>query len=324
MSQQFSLFARMGKDLPLNILQELTQQLKVSRVMHKEVISLPPTTSMHDVKELMRTHRISGLPIVENGELRGIVSIQDLIYALEQNALDQPVSAFMTINPYTALIAEPVMEALRRFEKTGVGRLLVIDEAGNLVGILTKGDIVAGLLHALHEMYAQEEKAQQKRQPRYFFEALDSEDTSLTLRYQVQFGDFTHGGRASAHIKQALLQIGASPQLARRVAIATYEAEINLIIHTNAGGSIIAELRPNQIMVMAHDRGPGITNVEQARQPGYSTASEIAREMGFGAGMGLANIDRCTDNLNIWSAVGVGTRVEMIFEVPPEETSSSA
>ena len=168
-------------------------------------------------------------------------------------------------------------------------------------------------------MYAQAEKAQQQRQPRYFFEALESEDTSLTLRYQVQFGDFTHGGRASAKIIQALLQIGASPQLARRVAIATYEAEINLIIHTNEGGSIIADFRPNQITVLAHDRGPGIADVEQARRPGFSTASNIAREMGFGAGMGLANIARCTDNLNIWSALGVGTRVEMAFEVPPEE-----
>lgn len=321
MTQQFSLFARMGRDLPLTIIHELTQQLKVGRVMTHGVFSLSSDTSMADVKELMRTHRISGLPIVDDGNLVGIVSVQDLIHALERQALERPVSEFMTPNPYTAHVEEPVVEVLKRLEKTGVGRLLVVDDAGALVGIITKGDIVAGLLQALQEMYDDAEQQQLRRQPHYFFEALESDDTSLTLRYQVKFGDFTRGGYASAKIKQALLQIGGSPQLARRVAIATYEAEINLIIHTQEGGSIVAEMRPDQIVVLAHDKGPGIPNVSLARQPGYSTASDIAREMGFGAGMGLANIERCTDGLDIWSAVGVGTRVEMTFNVPPEESA---
>ncbi|HDQ35046.1 MAG TPA: CBS domain-containing protein [Chloroflexi bacterium] len=321
MDQQFSLFARMGKDLPLTVLHELIRELLVGRVMTSDVLSLTSDTSMQEVKDLMREHRISGLPIVDEGELVGIVSVQDLIHALEQQALERPVADFMTANPFTVHLKEPVVEALRKLESTGVGRLLVVDDHDKLAGILTKGDIVAGLLTALQELYNEAEALQLKRRPSYFFEALESDDTSLTLRYRVHFGDFTLGGQASARIKQALLQIGATPQLARRVAIATYEAEINLIIHTDDGGSIVAEIHPTQITVIAHDAGPGIPDIELARRAGYSTASEIAREMGFGAGMGLVNINRCTDDLNIWSAVGVGTRLEMMFNVPPEEVT---
>ncbi len=317
MTQQFSLFARMGKDLPASVLQELMFELKVSRVMTPTPITISSQQLMEDVKTLMRDHRFSGIPVVDDGELVGIVSVQDLIHAFEEQALDAPVQRFMTPRDrlITVMVEEPVFEALKRLEQTGVGRLLVLDAERRLVGMLTKGDIVAGLLHALEAAYHREEELERQRHPRRFFEALISDETSLVMRYRVRVNDFASGGRASAQLKQALLQMGAAPQLARRVAIATYEAEINLIIHTLDGGYIVAEIRPERIIVVAHDMGPGIANVELARKAGYSTASPLAREMGFGAGMGLTNIERCTDELNIWSAVGVGTRVEMIFNV---------
>ena len=209
------------------------------------------------------------------------------------------------------------MEALRRFEITGVGRMPVVDGRGKLVGIITRGDITEALLRALQDVYSEAEAIQDR--PQHFFEALESENTSLQLRYHVQKGDFSRGGEASAKIKQALLRIGASPQLARRVAIATYEAEINLIIHTDSGGFILADIQPTEINVVAQDSGPGIPDVELARQPGYSTATAEVREMGFGAGMGLTNIDRCTDEMSLWSVVGVGTRLQMTYHVSPEE-----
>ncbi len=319
MSERFSLFAWMRRDWPISIIHELTVELKVARVMTPQVHTLPRDASMRTVKEVMRTHRIAGIPIMDNDELVGIVSVEDLIRALEQQALEAPVHRFMTTDLITAHAEEPVVEALKRLESTGVGRLVVLDNEEKLTGILTKGDIVAGLLHALEDAYHRAEELQQEQQATYFFEALESDATSLILRHRVHAGDFTTGGQASAKIKRALQQIGASPQLARRVAIATYEAEMNLVIHTDDGGHIVAEIRPQQITVVAHDDGPGIADVERARQPGYSTASEMAREMGFGAGMGLSNIQRCTDRMMMWSALGVGTRVEMIFDVPEEE-----
>lgn len=317
MSQQFSLFARMGKDLPLTILHELTFELKVSRVMTPKPYTITSDHTMRDVKSMMRQHRFSGIPVVDDGKLVGIISVEDLIRAFEGQTLDVPVSQFMTpaAKLITGLTEEPVFEALKRLEQTLVGRLLILDEDHNLAGMLTKGDIMAGLLHALEEAYHKAEQLQREQRPQRFFEALVSDETSLILRYRIRANDFSAGGKASARLKQALLQIGATPQLSRRVAIATYEAEINLIIHTTDGGYIVAEIRPERITVVAHDSGPGILNVELARQPGYSTASTEAREMGFGAGMGLVNINRCADELNIWSAVGVGTRVEMVFNV---------
>jgi len=320
MSQQFSIFSRMGMDFPLSIIHELIRELRVSRVMTSEVFTLPSTTLMHEVKELMRAQRISGIPIVDDGKLVGIVSVSSLICALEGQGLDDPVSQFMAVDLVVCHAEEPVFEALKRLDETGVGRLPVVDDERRLVGILTKGDVMVGLVHALEQLYEEAERLERRRQPRYFFEALESDETSLVLRYRVRANDFKNGGKASARIKQALLQIGAPPRLSRRVAIATYEAEINLIIHTDEGGHIVAEICPDKITVVAHDAGPGIPNIELARQPGYSTASDLAREMGFGAGMGLSNIERCADKMNIWSAVNVGTRVEMVFAVPPEES----
>ncbi|HQE91863.1 MAG TPA: CBS domain-containing protein [Anaerolineae bacterium] len=290
--------------------------------MTTALFTVTPDNLMSELKELMRDHHISGVPVVEDGALVGIVSIEDLIHALEYGQLTSPVRNFMTSqNLIVAHANEPVMEAVRRFEATKIGRMPVLDTQDKLVGIITRGDIIEALLDALQEVYSEAERIQER--PEYFFQALESDSTSLVLRYHVKRRDFAGGGNASAKIKQALLRIGASPMLARRVAIATYEAEINLVIHTDNGGTITADVKPNEISVLAEDAGPGIPDVELARQPGFSTATAEIREMGFGAGMGLVNIERCTDDMNIWSAVGIGTRLQMIFRVSPAEAKSS-
>ncbi len=318
MKNRFALLSLLGGGGGLGKVQELIREIRVGRVMTTSLFTVAPDALMSELKELMRGHHISGVPVVENGALAGIVSIEDLIHALEAAKLDSPVCDFMTSsNLIVARATEPIMEAVRRFEATKIGRMPVLDTQGKLVGILTRGDIIEALLTALQEVYGEAERIQDH--PDYFFEALESDSTSLVLRYNVKHLDFARGGDASAKIKQALLRIGALPVLARRVAIATYEAEINLIIHTDNGGTITADIKPYEISVLAEDRGPGIEDVELARQPGFSTATSEVREMGFGAGMGLVNIDRCTDDMSIWSALGIGTRLQMIFRVSPEE-----
>ncbi|MBN1486968.1 MAG: CBS domain-containing protein [Anaerolineae bacterium] len=318
MSEQFSQFAWISPDGPVTKIHELIRELRVTRIMTEQVQTLPQDATMHDVKEVLREGKISGLPIVDGEKMVGVVSVEDLVRAMEEDALDVSVTQFMTHeNLIICHYQEPLIEALRRLESSGVGRLPVVDCDGKLVGIITRSDVMAALMDALQKVYNEVETL--RAQPRYFFEALHSDNTSLILRYSVVKGDYTHGGEASAQLKRGLLRIGASPKLARRVAIATYEAEMNLVIHTNAGGHIIAEVRPDQITVVAQDSGPGIPDVELARQPGYSTASSEVRAMGFGAGMGLVNIDRCSDAMDIWSAMTLGTRVQMTFYVPPEE-----
>ncbi|MBN2394698.1 MAG: CBS domain-containing protein [Anaerolineae bacterium] len=319
MKNRFTLLSLLGGDGGLGKVHELIREIRVSRVMTTGLFKVAPDTLMSELKELMREQHISGMPVVEDGALAGVVSIEDLIRALAEGKLESPVRDFMTSGDLIVARAnEPVMEAVRRFEATKIGRMPVLDTQDRLVGIITRGDIIEALLSALQEVYSEAERIHDH--PEYFFEALESDSTSLVLRYQVKHRDFARGGDASAKIKQALLRIGASPILARRVAIATYEAEINLIIHTDNGGTITADIKPYEISVLAEDHGPGMPDVELARQPGYSTATAEVREMGFGAGMGLVNIERCTDDMSIWSAVGIGTRLQMIFRVSCEET----
>lgn len=136
----------------------------------------------------------------------------------------------------------------------------------------------------------------------------------LELRFLVRGGDFSQAGEASSKIKRALQQIGLVPALVRRVAIAAYEAEINIIIHA-ACGSLQLTIWTDAVEVMAEDSGPGIKDVGLAMQEGYSTAPETAREMGFGAGMGLPNMRRNADQMSVNSMVGVGTTVRMLFNI---------
>jgi anti-sigma regulatory factor (Ser/Thr protein kinase) len=165
------------------------------------------------------------------------------------------------------------------------------------------------LLHALNTRSQVEEVRRYRAS--HLFEDIISTRTSLILRYYIKPRDFIHGGEASSNIKRALLRLGASTQLARRCGIAIYEAEMNLIIHTTNGGYIRVEIEPHQIVMRAIDDGPGIPNLDLALKPGYSTATEKVREMGFGAGMGLVNIKRCVDKMTLESDPEKGTRLEM-------------
>ncbi|OCL25284.1 anti-sigma regulatory factor [Orenia metallireducens] len=131
----------------------------------------------------------------------------------------------------------------------------------------------------------------------------------VILNCEVEAGDFSVGGEASSKLKSLLHKLGIPAQTIRRIAIATYELEINIIIHTY-GGRLKADVTPSEIRVIASDKGPGIADLEKAFQPGYSTASQKAREMGFGAGMGLCNIKRYSDELHVETEVGKGTEIE--------------
>jgi anti-sigma regulatory factor (Ser/Thr protein kinase) len=192
--------------------------------------------------------------------------------------------------------------------------------------MLTKGDITRGVLKALQRDYKTEELRRYRAS--HLFQDIESDRTSLILRYEIKPRDFVHGGAASSNIKKALLRLGGSPRIIRNVSIAIYEAEMNLIIHTTNGGTIRVEIEPHLISIDAFDDGPGIEDVELALKPGWSTATDEIRALGFGAGMGLVNISRCVDSMKLESSPEVGTRLKMkIFlnetekgTVPPKES----
>lgn len=132
--------------------------------------------------------------------------------------------------------------------------------------------------------------------------------------YDVKALDYATAGDASATIKRKLKQLGVDSAILRRVAVASYEAELNLIIHS-LGGSITVQMSPQEICLLSSDVGPGIPDIDKALQEGYSTASEEARNMGFGAGMGLPNMKRNADSFQIDSEIGTGTHIEMRFQL---------
>lgn len=132
--------------------------------------------------------------------------------------------------------------------------------------------------------------------------------TSSKFTYEVSGEDFTHAGEASGSLKRSLKQIGFDADVIRRVSIAMYEAEINMVIHAD-GGTITAEVFADKIDLTFDDQGPGIPDVDKAMQEGFSTAPDNVRSLGFGAGMGLPNIKKYTDEMNIETQIGVGTKL---------------
>ena len=132
--------------------------------------------------------------------------------------------------------------------------------------------------------------------------------------YQVKANDMTAAGDVSARIKRHMKRLGIPGSIMRRVSVCTYEAEINLVIHSD-GGQIDFEISEDRILVRARDVGPGIPDIDKAMTEGWSTASNEVRNMGFGAGMGLPNMKRNADEFAISSVVGEGTDISMIFHI---------
>ena len=297
--------------------EELSYDLKISDVMTGEVKSVNPEMRLDNVLDILRIARISGVPVQANGLLVGVLSIEDIVRAMEKNELTAPVSKYMSSRVVNVNLYDPVVKALETFGEYHVGRLPVVDANGKLCGIITKGDITRGILTALQKDYKVEELRRYRAS--HLFEDITSDRTSLILRYNIKARDYLHGGQASSNIKRALLRLGASPQLARQCGIAIYEAEINLIIHSDHGGIIRVQIEPLRILMQTTDTGPGIPDVKLALQAGWSTAPQEARDMGFGAGMGLVNIRRCVDRMDLESTVGKGTRLMMEITLREDE-----
>jgi serine/threonine-protein kinase RsbT len=131
---------------------------------------------------------------------------------------------------------------------------------------------------------------------------------AVELIFQIAGGDFSNAGKASSQIKKVLKQLNVDAKSIKRIVVAVYEAEVNVAAHAWKG-EVRALVEEDNIQIFVADSGPGIENIEQAMQPGFSTASKEVREMGFGAGMGLSNIKKNTDELNIVSQVGEGTNL---------------
>ncbi len=293
----------------------LVYEVRVDAAMRRSVCTVSPEDSMADLRKLLREQRISGAPVVEGGRVVGVVSIEDLIRSMLAGRYSEKIRAVMSASVCSIFADEHLVAAIAKFEKTGFGRFPVLDRKSRaLVGILTKGDIVRYLLRRLEAEHHAEEMLHVRAG--HLFEDIISDKSVLVMRYKVEGGDFDNAGEKSSRLKNNLLRLGIQPAHARRITIAAYEAEMNMVIFT-PGGELIVSVETEKVTVNAVDRGPGIPDVTLAMQPGYSTAPDWVREIGFGAGMGLPNIKNCSDEMRIDSRAGEGTTVQFTVVTGP-------
>ena len=292
--------------------QELTYELKVEQVMRKDVTTLKPGSAMCDVRRILRDKNISGIPVVDDGVLVGVITVEDfIIYLLENGGIEERIENRMTKEVITVYPDEPIVQAVSKFVKSGYGRFPVVDRnTKKLIGIITKGDIIEGLLRKLENDYHKEEI--RRGTESHIFEDVISDDSTLTLKYHIKGGDFKKAGEQTSKLRKSLLRLGFLPETIRRVAIATFEAEMNMVIFT-PGGEIVAKIQPGNIMINAVDSGHGIPDVNKAMRKGYSTAPDWVREIGFGAGMGLPNIKNYSDKMTLESKVNEGTNLNFVI-----------
>lgn len=305
------------KDKRYTKIQELTYELKIGDVMTKKVVTLSPKKTIYELREILRADRISGAPVVDRGKLIGLISIEDFIKCLAEGEMDAIIEDKMTNKVEVLYADEPLVHAVKKFDQYGFGRFPVIERGrGKLVGIITKGDIIKGLLKKLEIDYHEEEIYRYRAS--HIFEDIVADRTTLTFQYDVKGKDFDIAGESASKLKRALHRLGIRPDAVRRAAIAAYEAEMNIVIFTD-GGKLTASVRPDRIKLEASDSGPGIPDIEQAMRPGFSTAPEWVRELGFGAGMGLLNIKNCADKMDLTSEIGKGTHLEAIIYLNNED-----
>jgi len=300
----------------VSLAQMLVFELRVRDAMTSPPITATATDSLRSIQNLMKAHRISGVPILADDVLAGIVSIEDIINALDSGHINEPVEPWMSRKIVTLRDHFSLVRAVAEFDRHGYGRFPVLDANNRLVGVITRGDITICLMHHLER---RAEEAAAKEAALVATRAADEKAHRVVFNTHVKSGDFESAGKLSQRIREVLRARGVAPDILRRAAIIAYEAETNIIIHS-LGGRITTAIDAIKIRIRAVDDGPGIENIDLAMREGWSTAGPLARELGFGAGMGLPNIKRCADEFTIQSELGSGTRLQAAVFLHKAET----
>jgi len=294
----------------LTLANELIYEIKVKEAMSKKLVFFDKNATFREIQLTLKKKKISGVPIIDaKKNLIGIVSIDDIITAFDKKYVDSKIDAYMTRNVTTIPQNFSVISAINRLEKLKVGRLPVTESSNSkkIVGIITLSDILNRLLVVVQSIAEEVERKEAKNTQ--VSENLMRKIAERPLQFEIKVDDFDNAGRAASITKKYLQKLGIGKDLIRRIAIVCYEAEMNICIHS-LGGYIAIKADDNNIVVCAYDKGPGIADVKLALKQGFTTASEKIRSLGFGAGMGLPNIKRCSDNLEIKSSLKTGTTLK--------------
>lgn len=303
--------------IPLNtqesppFLLDLIYRLKVKDVMTKEVITACKETPLRQIQRIMKEKWITGVPITDEERKRifGLISMDDIIRALDGGYIEDPAERWMSRNLIVLEEDMPLQFAISYLDKFRYGRFPVLNKDRELVGIITSRDIIIALLVEANKEVEKLEQQIVQPAPRSGEEAW--------LLYHVRKYDFENAGKASASLKKLLMERNLDPKTLRRISVAAYELEMNLVVHSN-GGTLSFRIGKDRVEIEARDKGPGIADVEKAMEEGFSTANEWIRSLGFGAGMGLPNAKRVSDEFTIGSRVGEGTTVRVMIYVPEQ------
>jgi CBS domain-containing protein len=302
-----------GEKRQVSFAQVLVYELRVRDAMTGLAVTAAASDSLRTIQHLMKTHRISGVPILADGTLVGLVSIEDIINALDKGHISESAERWMSRKIVTLRDHFSLVRAVAEFDRHGFGRFPVLDVNHRLVGIITRGDITSCLMHHLER---RAEEAIAKEAALVAGRADDEKAQRVVINADVKSGDFDSAGKLSQRMREVLRSRGIDPDARRRAAVIAYEAETNIIIHS-LGGRMTVSIEPQKVCIEAVDGGPGIENVELAMLDGWSTAGPLARELGFGAGMGLPNIKKCSDKFEIHSEMSAGTRLRCEVLLPP-------
>ena len=308
----------MAQSIPISthnsasVIYDLIYRLKVKDVMTHNVLTVPPEANLRDIQTLMREKRITGVPIMEETTRRmvGMVSMDDIIRALDGGYIEESAEKHMTRNLIVLEDDMPLHFAISYQEKFRYGRYPVLNKNRELVGIITSRDILESLLVEINkEIEALERKIETPGL---------SPGEEFHQEFTVRKLDFENAGKASTEIKKALKKRELNARIIRRIAVASYELEMNLVVHSN-GGRILFRIQGNNVEIIAKDSGPGIEDVNKALEEGYSTANDWVRSLGFGAGMGLPNVRRVSDDFSIQSKLGEGTEIRSVISISDTE-----
>ena len=286
---------------------------RVSDFMSKPPFTLIRDATMADAKLLMRSHRISGVPIVdEEGKLMGLISLENLIICLENDNMDDPVEKHMVKDVVYLTDSMDVTTVIEYLMTYLYGRYPVIDKDNRVVGVVTNGDLIIHILERLGNIYLHDKRRDEILTPGASLLSPETFVSDEYFLYVIDSTDLDLAGQGSTLFKKYLQERGFPPEDTRRASISLYEAEVNVVLHAHGKGEIKACILEDQVFLLVTDSGPGIDNIELAMVPGYTTASDEVRARGFGAGMGLANIKKFADKLIILSS-DTGVKIEMVI-----------
>lgn len=289
-------------------------KLKVREVMTHPILTARPGDTLRSIQQVMKKNRITGIPIAdENDRLLGIVSMDDVMTALDNGWIGDAAGLHMTTNVIVLQDTMSLSLCVTYFNKYGYGRFPVLDNDSRLIGIVTASDVVSTLLVALNGEVERLGKSLAAGET-----APEEASRERVIEYRTEPFNFEIAGQASTDIKKILRAAGVDPSVTRRIGIASYELEINQVIHST-GGIMRYFISPEKLVIEAEDKGPGIPDIDKAMTEGFSTASERVRSLGFGAGMGLPNAKRVSDAFHIESAPGRGTLVRSTFNLKGKE-----